>query len=68
MFPGNVPQDTAVKFSFGWLWVSILVQGRLNIESGEYAGDDNVHGAESEASARTGPRNYEYDYSPPWEV
>jgi len=62
----NVPNNTAVEFSLGRLWISTLVQGRLNVERREYTSDDNVHGPESEASAGTGPRSYRYDYSPPW--
>ena len=68
MSPGNIPNDAAVELSFGRLWISILVQDRLNVEHREYASNDNVEGPESEASARTGPRSYGYDYSPPWEV
>jgi len=54
---GNIPNDTVMEFSFGRLWISILVQGRFNVERREYASDDNVKGPESKAFARTGPRS-----------
>ena len=51
-----------MKFCLWNLRISILVQGRPDIERREYASDDEVHGPESELLARTNPRGYEYDY------
>jgi len=53
----NIPHNTRVEFNFGWLWISILIQSRLDVERREYARDDNVQGPESKLSARTGPRD-----------
>ena len=52
-----------MEFSFGNLRITILVQGRPDVERREDTSDDEVHGPESELLARTDPRNYEYDYS-----
>ena len=53
----NIPQSTVVKFNFGRLWISILVQDRFDIERRKYTGDDNVQGPEGKGTARTGPRD-----------
>ena len=53
-----------MEFGLGNLRISILFQGRSNVERREYASDDEVHGPESELLARADPRDYEYDYSP----
>ena len=48
-----------MEFGFGNLGISILVQGRPDVERREYASDDEVHGPESELLARTDPRDHE---------
>jgi len=53
-----------VEFGFGHLRISILVQGRSNVERREYRGDEEVHRPESELFARTDPRDHEYYDSP----
>ena len=64
MTPGNTPNEGTVKFCFGHLRISILIQGRLNIERGEYTNDDEVHRPEGEVSARADPSKFKCNYSP----
>ena len=52
-----------MEFSFGNLRISILVQGRPNVERREYASDEKVQGPDTELFPGTDPRDYEYDYS-----
>jgi len=55
----NIPNDTAVEFSFGHLRIPILVRCRLNVKDREYASDDKVHRPEGEVPTGTGPREHE---------
>ena len=62
----NEPNEAPMEFGFGYLRISILVQGRSNVERREHGSDEEVHRPESELFARTDPRDhkYDYDYSP----
>ena len=64
MTQNNVPNEAPVEFSFGHLRISILVQGRSNVERKEHGSDEEVHRPERELFARTDPRDHEYGYPP----
>ena len=59
--PRDIPNDDVVEFAFRNFGISVLVQGRPNVKRGEYTGDNDVHGAETEVFARADPRNCGHD-------
>ena len=64
MTPEKVPNDAAAEFDFGYLRISIPVQGRSNIERREHGSDEEVHRPERELFARTDPKDHGYYYPP----